>query len=164
MIERTWDNGYQPSLSDFKAHIRLTMTSVEMDAGLTLQLKAAIRSAEHYIGKVIARSAFVYTDTFAKTVTLQGPVLGVQEVTVAGVEVSSDHYKLKGDVLTLDVEADADATLVVRYTAGMVQVDEDIKAAVLLHAAALFNNPVDSVETLPKASSRLLDPYRTWGV
>ncbi|NLZ20297.1 MAG: hypothetical protein GXY24_08600, partial [Bacteroidales bacterium] len=41
-------------------------------------------------------------------------------------------------------------------------VDEDIKAAVLLHAAALFNNPVDSVETLPKASSRLLDPYRTW--
>ena len=164
MIERTWDNGYQPSLSDFKAHIRLTMTSVEMDAGLTLQLKAAIRSAEHYIGKVIARSAFVYTDTFAKTVTLQGPVLGVQGVTVAGVEVSSDHYKLKGDVLTLDVEADADATLVVRYTAGMVQVDEDIKAAVLLHAAALFNNPVDSVETLPKASSRLLDPYRTWGV
>lgn len=164
MIERTWDNGYQPSLSDFKAHIRITMTSVEMDAGLTLQLKAAIRSAEHYIGKVIARSSFVYTDTFAKTVTLQGPVLGVQGVTVAGVAVPSDHYKLKGDVLTLDVEADADDALVVKYTAGMAQVEEDIKAAVLLHAAALFNNPVDSVETLPKASSRLLDPYRTWGV
>lgn len=164
MIERTWDNGYQPSLSDFKAHIRLTMTSVEMDAGLTLQLKAAIRSAEHYIGMVIARSAFVYTKTFAKIVILSGPVTGIQEVTVAGVVVTSDHYKLKGNVLTLDVDADPDDVLVVKYMAGMEHVDEDIKAAILLHAAALFNNPVDSVETLPKASSRLLDPYRTWGV
>ena len=57
MTERTWDNGYLPSLSDFKAHIRLTVTSVEMDASLTLFLKAAIRSAEHYIGKV----AYIYT-------------------------------------------------------------------------------------------------------
>ena len=52
----------------------------------------------------------------------------------------------------------------VTYTAGMASVDPDIKAAILLHAAALFNNPVDSVEVLPKASTRLLDPYRTWGV
>lgn len=51
----------------------------------------------------------------------------------------------------------------VTYTAGMASVDPDIKAAILLHAAALFNNPVDSVEVLPKASTRLLDPYRTWG-
>ena len=164
MIERTWSNDYQPTLAEFKAHIRLTMTSVEMDAGLTLQLKAAIRSAEHYIGMVIARSAFVYTKTFAKIVILSGPVTGIQEVTVAGVGVTSDHYKLKGNVLTLDVDADPDDVLVVKYTAGMEHVDEDIKAAILLHAAALFNNPVDSVETLPKASSRLLDPYRTWGV
>lgn len=164
MTERTWDNGYLPSLSDFKAHIRLTVTSVEMDASLTLFLKAAIRSAEHYIGKVIAQSVFVLTDTFAKTVTLQGPVLEVQEVTVAGVAVPSDRYKLKGNVLKLDVEANADDTLVVKYKAGMTQVDEDIRAAVLLHASALFTNPVDTVETLPKASSRLLDPYRTWGL
>ena len=164
MIERTWSNDYQPSLAEFKSHIRLTITSVEMDASLTLQLKAAIRSAEHYIGKVIARSAFVYTDTFAKTVIIPGPVIGIQEVTVAGVDVTSDHYKLKGNVLTLDMEADPDADLVVRFTAGMTCVDEDIKAAILLHAAALFANPVDSVETLPKASSRLLDSYRTWGV
>ena len=164
MTARTWDNSYQPTLSEFKAHIRLTITTVEMDASLSLQLKAAIRSAEHYIGQIIARSAFVLTDTFAKTVILNGPVLAVQGVTVAGVEVTSDHYKMKGNVLTLDVEGNADDTLEVRYTAGMEAVDEDIKAAVLLHAAALFNNPVDSVETLPKASSRLLDPYRTWGV
>ena len=162
MIERTWSNDYQPTLAEFKAHIRITITSVEMDASLALQLKAAIRSAEHYIGMVIARSAFVYTGTFAKTVILPGPVIGIQEVTVAGVAVTPDHYKLKGNVLKLDVDADPDAVLVVKLTAGMEHVDEDIKAAVLLHAAALFNNPVDSVETLPKASSRLLDPYWTW--
>lgn len=164
MTTRTWDNGYQPTLAEFKAHIRLTITSVEMDASLELQLKAAIRSAEHYIGQIIARSAFVLNSTFAKAVTLQGPVSDIQEVTVAGVTLAQDKYKLTGNVLTLDVEASATDSLVVKYTAGLQVVDEDIKAAILLHAAALFANPVDSVETLPKASSRLLDPYRSWGL
>lgn len=159
MTARTYSNGYQPTLDEFKAHIRLTTS--DMDADLTIKLKAAIRSAEHYIGQIIALSVFVYTDDFAKTVYLQGPVLSVSGVKVDGVTLSSDKYSLKGEVLTIDAEGE---TLEVTYTAGMMVVDDDIKAAILLHAAALFNNPIDSVETLPKASSRLLDPYRTWGV
>jgi mannose/fructose/N-acetylgalactosamine-specific phosphotransferase system component IIB len=164
MTTRTWDNSYKPTLAEFKAHIRLTMTSVEMDASLELQLKAAIRSAEHYIGQIIARSSFVLNSTFAKAVTLQSPVVSVEEVTVAGVTIADNKYKLKDNVLLLDVEASDTDALEVKYTAGMDGVDEDIKAAILLHAAALFANPVDSVETLPKASSRLLDPYRSWGM
>ena len=50
----------------------------------------------------------------------------------------------------------------ITYTAGMKEVPYDIQAAILLHASALFNNPVDSVETLPKASTNLLRPYRLW--
>jgi hypothetical protein len=34
--------------------------------------------------------------------------------------------------------------------------------AVMLIAAAMFNNPIDSVEQLPKASQMLLRPYRQW--
>lgn len=164
MTARTWKTGYQPTLADFKAHVRLTVTTVEMDASLELQLKAAIRSAEHYIGQIIAPSNFVLNSTFAKSVTLLGPVSSVEEVTVAGAVIAADKYRLEGDVLRLDVEAKKADALVVKYTAGMEAVDEDIKAAILLHAAALFVNPVDSVESLPKASSRLLDPYRSWGV
>jgi len=159
MTSRTYDNGYQPTLAEFKAHIRLTTS--DMDSDLTLKLKAAIRSAEHYIGQIIAKSTFVYSDVFAKTVYLQGPVISVSGVKVDDTALSEDKWTLKGDVLTIDAEG---ATLEVTYLAGMNAPDDDIKAAILLHAAALFNNPVDSVETLPKASSRLLDPYRTWGV
>ena len=159
MTSRTYDNGYQPTLAEFKAHIRLTTS--DMDSDLTLKLKAAIRSAEHYIGQIIAKSTFVYSDVFAKTVYLQGPVISVSGVKVDDTALSEDKWTLKGDVLTIDAEGE---TLEVTYLAGMNAPDDDIKAAILLHAAALFNNPVDSVETLPKASSRLLDPYRTWGV
>jgi hypothetical protein len=52
--------------------------------------------------------------------------------------------------------------MVIIYRAGRTEVEYDIRAAILLHAAALFNNPVDSVETLPKASFNLLRPYRNW--
>ena len=164
MTERTWDTGYQPTLSEFKAHVRITMTDAGTDSLLELKLKAAIRSAEHYIGQVIAKSAFVLRDQFAKSVTLEGPVIEVSSVAVAGSQLSADQYVLKGKVLHLKVEAPEDSELVVNYTAGMQSPDPDIKAAILLHASALFMNPVDSVETLPKASSRLLDPYRSWGV
>lgn len=158
MTTRTYGN-YEPTLAEFKAHIRLTTS--DMDADLTLKLLAAIRAAEHYIGAVIAQSGFVYTGPYAKTLTLESPVISVTGVEVDGVALTTDEWSLAGDKLTVQVEG---TSMEVTYTAGMAVVDPDIKAAILLHAAALFNNPVDSVEVLPKASTRLLDPYRTWGV
>ena len=158
MTTRTYGN-YEPTLEEFKAHIR--MTSYDLDTDLRLKLQAAIRSAEHYIGLVIAQSVFTYTGDYAKTLTLEAPVSGVTRVKVDGVVLSDAEWSLSGNVLTVLTEG---TTMEVTYTAGMASVDPDIKAAILLHAAALFNNPVDSVETLPKASTRLLDPYRTWGV
>lgn len=158
MTTRTYGN-YEPTLEEFKAHIR--MTSYDLDTDLRLKLQAAIRSAEHYIGLVIAQSVFTYTGDYAKTLTLEAPVTGVTGVEVDGVALSDGDWSLSGNTLTVQTEG---TSMEVTYTAGMPTVDPDIKAAILLHAAALFNNPVDSVEVLPKASTRLLDPYRTWGV
>lgn len=158
MTTRTYGT-YEPTLDEFKTHIR--MTSYDLDDDLRLKLLAAIRSAEHYIGMVIAQSVFTYTGDYAKTLTLEAPVSGVTRVKVDGVVLSDAEWSLSGNVLTVLTEG---TTMEVTYTAGMASVDPDIKAAILLHAAALFNNPVDSVEMLPKASTRLLDPYRTWGV
>ncbi len=158
MTTRTY-GVFEPTLAEFKNHIRLT--SSDMDADLQLKLQAAIRSAEHYIGMVIAQSVFTYTGDYAETLTLEAPVSGVTGVKVDGVTLSSDEWSLSGNTLTISTEG---TSMEVTYSAGMTSVDPDIKAAILLHAAALFNNPVDSVETLPKASTRLLDPYRTWGV
>ena len=160
MTTRTYEN-FQPTLAEFKSHIRLTTT--DMDSDLQLKLKGAIRAAEHYIGAIIAQSSFVLTGPFAKTIALEGPVLGISGVKVDGNSISASNYKQVGDALVFSDDVTGDA-VEVDYNAGQENVEPDIKAAILLHAAALFNNPVDSVETLPKASTRLLDPYRTWGV
>lgn len=158
MTTRTY-GAYEPTLDEFKRHIRLTTS--DMDADLELKLRASIRAAEHYIGGVIALSGFVYTGPYVKTLTLEAPVVEVTGVKVDDVDLTTDDWSLAGDKLTVQVEG---TSMEVAYTAGMEYVDPDIKAAILLHAAALFNNPVDSVEVLPKASTRLLDPYRSWGV
>ena len=131
----------QPSLGEFRNHIRLTTT--EMDADLMSKLKAASASAEHVIGEIIALSDFTLADTFSHSVTFpERPFVGVRSVKVDGQEVPQASWTVNGSTLTFadDVEG----------------------AAILLHAAALFNNPVDSVETLPKASFNLLRPYRNW--
>ena len=158
MTTRTY-GAFEPTLAEFKSHIRLTTS--DMDVDLQLKLQAAIRSAEHYIGQVIAQSVFTYTGDYVKTLTLEAPVIGVTGVEVDGVALSDGAWSLSGNVLSVLTEG---TSMEVTYTAGMASADPDIKAAILLHAAALFNNPVDSVEVLPKASTRLLDPYRTWGV
>ena len=158
MTARTY-GPYEPTLDEFKRHIR--MTTSDMDEDLELKLKASIRSAEHYIGRIVALSSFAYSGDVQSVLLLMGPVVEVSSVKVDGVDLPSDKYRLSGDALIVDAEG---TSMTVSYTAGMQVVDDDIKSAILLHAAALFENPVDSVETLPKASSRLLAPYRTWGV
>lgn len=158
MTTRAWGS-LLPALEKFKAHIRITTN--DMDADLNGKLAAAIRSAEHYIGRIIVRSEFIYTGSFAKTLTLESPVLSVSSVKVDGVELSVGSWSLSKDILSIDADG---TTLEVAYVAGMPEPEPDIWAAIMLHAAALHENPVDSVETLPKASSRLLAPYRTWGI
>lgn len=150
-----------PSLDDFKAHIRVT--SDDLDSELTNKLVAAIRSAEHMIGKVIALSRFTFTGSFRSVITFpERPFRSVVSVKVDDVVLSEDRYTVSGRTLVF-AEGVTGSTVEVVYKAGMKSVEYDIKAAILLHAAALFANPVDSVETMPKASTNLLRPYRSWG-
>lgn len=43
-------------------------------------------------------------------------------------------------------------------------IKDDIRAAILLMAARIFNNPNDSVDKLSTISQSLLSPYRSWGI
>lgn len=158
MTERTYLEGCEPTLNELKAHLRIT--SEDFDTMLESYLRAATNVAEHHIGKVIARSQFLFSGS-SHSIPLESPVLEIQEVLVDGVE--TDGYSLSGNTLLLSDEVEGEA-LTVSYTAGLSQVPYDIKAAILLIAAKLFNNPVDSVESLPTASKALLAPYRSWGV
>ena len=158
MTERTFvsmsANGL---LQEFKRHIR--MTSDDLDAELYAKLLAAVRHAEHHIGKVILRSEFVETVPFASSFTLKVPGPVVESLEVDGEE--SHGYDQDGK--TLHVYGSG-TSMKVTYEAGYESIPWDMKAAILMHAASLFNNPTDSVETLAKASQNLLRPYRSWGL
>ena len=158
MTERIYlDTQYQPSLEDFKKHLRLT--SDDLDDALQMYLLAAVNAAEHHIGKVIALSDFSYTGPLV-SLSCRTPLREVAEVKVDGAEVG---YDVRDGVLTLAEGVSGDV-MTVRYTSGMNQVPFDIKAAIMLMAAKLFNNPVDSVETLPSQAKNLLRPYRSYGM
>ena len=160
MTERTFvtmaANGL---LQEFKRHIR--MTSDDLDAELNAKLLAAVRHAEHHIGKVILRSEFVTQTDFASSLSLQAPNPVVESLAVDGVEVTG--YSLKGRTLRVPQGVTGEL-MTVTYEAGYECIPADMKAAILMHAASLFNNPTDSVEVLTKASQNLLRPYRSWGL
>lgn len=158
MTERTFvsmsANGL---LQEFKRHIR--MTSDDLDAELYAKLLAAVRHAEHHIGKVILRSEFVETVPFASSYILKVPNPVVESLEVDGEETNGFDQ----DGKTMHVYGSGNS-MTVTYEAGYESIPWDMKAAILMHAASLFNNPTDSVEVLTKASQNLLRPYRSWGL
>ena len=152
----------QPNLDDLKAHLRVT--SNDLDAILQTSLDAALESAEHFIGKTITRSRFTRTGSFSRTLRLRAPLIVVESVEVDGAALSSSDWIISDGRLVISDAVPTGGSLTIVYQAGMDSVPADIIAAVKLHAGALFNNPVDSVEVLAKASRNLLRPYRRWGL
>jgi len=160
MTERTFVSMAATGLlQEFKRHIR--MTSDDLDAELYAKLMAAVRHAEHHIGKVILRSEFVSTVPFASSFTLKVPGPVVESLEVDGTPVNG--WSVDGRTLYVPSTVTG-TTMTVTYEAGYGCIPADMKAAILMHAASLFNNPTDSVEVLTKASQNLLRPYRSWGL
>jgi hypothetical protein len=161
MVTRSYIDGFEPSLEDLKRHLRIT--SDDLDDTLKMYLQAAIESAEHHIGVVIARSEFVYDGWFVRSFDMKCPGCELKSVLVDGEALSEADYKVSRNTLIISQDVTMCEKMTVTYEAGMTQVPFDIKAAILLMAAKLFNNPVDTVETLPSVAKNLLRPYRSWG-
>lgn len=162
MFERSYIDAYvQPSLEDLKRHLRIT--SGDLDETLRPYLLAAINSAEHHIGKIIARSEFTYSGYFIRSLDLRGPGIVVKSVEVDGELLDDDGYELDGRTLLISPFSLGKEMRVV-YESGMQSVDFDIKAAILLTAAKLFNNPADTVEAMPSVAKNLLRPHRSFGI
>ena len=161
MVRRTFLFPTDPSLASLKSHLRLT--GDDLDAELTEKLKAAIRSAEATIGKVISPSVFSDTRPFRPELRLKGPVIEIMSVSVDGQELSSSSFSQKGSRLVFQAGLTGDE-VEITWKAGMETVPPDITAAVLMKAGRLFNNPGDNVDALVTASDNLLRPYRTYGL
>lgn len=153
------DLSLSPSLAQFKSHLQLSSNT--MDTQLTGYLKAAVRRAQRYIGRIITPSTVTLSGALQHSTTLKW-VISVTSVSVDGETLSSSSYSLSNGVLTIEDSVTGEF-MTVTYTAGYSAVPEDIQQAVLLIAANFFLNRDDQVHTLPTMSSRLLDSYRTWG-
>ena len=148
-----------PSLDELRNHLRIT--SHDLDGELLAKLRAATLSAEHEISTVIALSSFTLTRDFATAITLRYPLVEVESVKVDGVALATEEYSVRHGTLILATEG---TSVEVCYKAGLAQVPEDIKAAILLLAGSLFNNPTDRPEERDRTTARnLLRPYRNWG-
>lgn len=155
----------QPGLDELKLHLRIT--SDDQDALLTSYLKAAVMSAEHHIGRCLVDSSFTLTDTFSSVIALDRldpkdyPLTVSPSVKVDG-QTCTD-FTVDGNCIVFG-EAVTGTDVRIEYTCGGVEVESDIRIAVLLIASKYFNNPVDSVETLPTVATNLLSQYRRWGL
>jgi len=148
-------------LNKLKSHLRIT--SNDLDDELMAKLCAAIDSAEHQIGRVIPLSTITDTKPFSSIVALSRPLVSVDGIKVDDTTLSDDHYTVDVFAGTVSFDESVEGSAVkVTYAAGKEQIPADIVNAILLIASSLFANPMDSVETLPKASSRLLRPYRNY--
>ena len=146
-------------LDEFKQHIR--MTSSDLDADLRMKLMAAVQAAEHHIGKVILQSEFTANVPFDHVYRLKVPVVTVKGLEVDGQEI--EDYDMSGRSIWISADVTGER-MTITYVAGYDHIPYDVKVAIFMHAATLFNNPTDSVETLAKASRNLLRPYRSWGL
>lgn len=148
-------------LGRLKSHLRIT--SNDLDGELVNKLVAAINSAEHQIGRVIPLSTITETLPFSPVVALSRPLIAVDGIKVDDTTMVLDECEVDvfSGMVTLPEDTEGKA-VEVTYQAGMQQIPADLVAAILLIASSLFSNPMDSVETLPKASTRLLRPYRNY--
>lgn len=159
------DIAMQPGLSELKLHLRIT--SNDQDALLTSYLKAAAMSAEHHIGRCLEESRFVLSDTFSPVIALDHinpqffPVKGTPRVTVDGQPCTD--FTVEGRKVIFGESVSGDSVRV-EYVGGGNRVEPDIKTAILLTASKYFNNPVDTVETMPSVATNLLSNYRSWGM
>lgn len=155
----------QPSLLEFKQHLRIT--SSDQDALLMQCLKSALTAAENHIGRYLAKSVFKYVGKFAQTITLERidenlyPLERIVSVKVDGEVMLPTSYTITDDVFSFNADVTGDKMELI-YVAGGRYVEHDIKAAILLTASKYYNNPVDSVETLPSVATNLLGSYRRW--
>ena len=147
-------------MSKLKGHLRITAD--DLDGDLLVKLLAAVNSAEHFIGRIIVESSIEDTLPFSSKVSLSRPLISVDGVKVDGVETPDFTADIFSGSLVFP-DGMTGYSVEVAYTAGMRQVPPDIVNAILLISSSLFANPMDSVETLPKASQALLRPHRTYG-
>lgn len=157
---------YAPEVSDMKSKLlsklkeNLRLSVSEFDESLRDYIDSAIEVAERETGCIFLPSEFVITAKSSIDETGYYPADEVTSLKIDGVEVDSEIAYISGGRVC--VQTDEGKKLEVTFDAGYTILPAPVQQAIILIAGASFRQPVDSVESLPKASSNLLRHYRRW--
>lgn len=170
--------------AEAKTHIRVTTTGDDTYIGTCI--KAARHYVEHYTGRPLVSTTYdQYFDYFKSydIVLYWGNVSAVASVNYAeedaGVEteLSSANYVVDKIMDRCRIRVAKDVSwpntyekpnaVRIRYTAGFgaaADVPEDIKQAILMLVAEMYEKRENGVKQLPTAAEWMLAPYRLWSV
>lgn len=144
------------TLDEAKKHLRVT--GDEFDDNILGMVEAATSAAENITGLKFREGTYKVTSEFCRVIRAGLMPIRSFEVKVDGVVV--DGVEVEGSKIILpDVQGE---TVEISVQTGYDKLPHDIRAAILLMTGKLFENPSDSVENLPKASTNLLKHYRRW--
>ena len=146
------------TLEQAKRHLRIT--SNDFDADISGKLEAAITAAENYTGLMLREYEFSVTGDFARQIKTGIMPIKEASVKVDGNEVCGVDWE---DSTVILPDTCNGSEIEIKILTGFDVFPDDITAAILLVTGRLFENPADSVENLPKASSNLLNAYKRWG-
>lgn len=167
------------SLTDAKKHLKVSGTAE--DDLITLYLEAATQMAESYLGiRLINTVVEEVYEEFTDIAFLRFPAQSITSIKYDADDntektVSTSVYTLntytEPQIILKNVDqewptdlADNKNRIRVRYTSGFGSAPSDvpanIRAAILIILGDLHENREDRVSALPKASHRLLEPWR----
>jgi len=145
------------SIAELKTNLRI-VDDESFDSELRLKLNAAVTSASKFIGHDLTTIEQFSCAYASDVIEFKLPtVYRICQIEIGTRILTRSEWAYGGDKLHIYV---TDPSFIGQDVKISVNYNDDIKIAVLMHASSLFENPVDFVEQLPKASQNLLRPYR----
>lgn len=161
-VERTYseecDKIKAELLKKLKEHLRITVDDFDSELGVLLD--AAVETAEKETGCVFLPSQFKITAYTSIEETGYYPADEATSLKIDEVETDLEQVHISGGRVC--VQSEEGRKIEVVFDAGYTIIPAPVFIAIFLIAGALFKNPIDSVESLPKASTNLLKNYRRW--
>lgn len=144
-------------LAELKRNLRLDSDVEDFDGDLSVKLDAAIASAGSFIGRDL-NQVVAYSYPYAERMQIDlDPALHVVKVSVGETPLDDMEWSYADGVMIIHSQFNPQGTVTVETA-----YNADIRAAVMMHASALWMTPTDSVEQLPKQSTNLLRQYRRY--
>lgn len=158
------------SLQELKDHLRITHDS--QDTLLMAYLKAAINSVEQFTGLTLAQTTFTtYHPAFDYNTAVKkyplNEIVSVKYYNASNVltdftDFTSDLISVPGGIVLTSLPATYDRSdaVTIEVKAGYRIIPDAVKAAILLHAGYLYDNPSDPPKNMLTASQNILRDFR----